>query len=574
MGADIVCQLLNLYFLALNGKILQYMKFVWALLFALFVSKGFCEINPEKVFVVANSSDEDSKSIASDYAKARSIPARNILLFDMPKSGIVDRQTYVDKIENPLIKKLSETGRVRLMPLNRKDSYGREEYVLLDFDIDYIVLCRGVPWGINPSSNSPKGAPKSDCASVDSELSARFLPAKTLSGFVKNPLFGNYKNPEIFRTYAIMRVARLDGATPKDARSLYESAIYAETFGLRGRAYIDKSQKVKGGDDWLDACKRILEDNGYEVSEDTLPRLYPFDYRMDAPAFYFGWYSFVPSTHFKLEKFRFAPGGFGLHIFSFSARNLRSNNEWCARFANCGVAATYGNVFEPFLGPIHQPHKVLEGLVNGLCAGESAYAAIPVLSWQGVFLGDPFYRPFKVPLDAQIAMIDFGKIDEYSQYAVIRKMNSMLKNNDRDGALTFGRSYIGKIPDNALIWKLCQIAESIGDSTFAEHFALELYGREPWKDDMWVGLSMELANFLSSTGKKANVSKSMGIYSALCGRIKDFDFAQVAVSHARNTAKTYGFNFDSNLTAADETVKRILEERRIAAEKAKAAKAK
>ena len=53
---------------------------------------------------------------------------------------------------------------------------------------------------------------------------------------------------------------------------------------------------------------------------------------------------------------------------------------------------------------------------------DAAYYALPVLSWQSIVIGDPLYRPFAVPLSAQ--MKDSAALPpKLAGYAVIRRMN-------------------------------------------------------------------------------------------------------------------------------------------------------
>lgn len=144
---------------------------------------------------------------------------------------------------------------------------------------------------MNPSPNSPAPNPPksfSDAASVDSELSDRFVSSKKLAGFLKNPLFNNYSWGMTPSIAGVIPVARLDGAARADAEGLVKSAIEAEKRGIAGRVYIDKSKREKTGDRWLDAAAKILSAAGFDVSENSEPGLFGCADRMDAPAFYFG----------------------------------------------------------------------------------------------------------------------------------------------------------------------------------------------------------------------------------------------------------------------------------------------
>jgi len=48
-------------------------------------------------------------------------------------------------------------------------------------------------------------------------------------------------------------------------------------------------------------------------------------------------------------------------------------------------------------------HHAAAGIKAGAELGRAAYYATPALSWQTIVIGDPLYRPFAVPLEAQLA---------------------------------------------------------------------------------------------------------------------------------------------------------------------------
>lgn len=253
---------------------------------ALFALCARAEVLPSKVYVVANSDDPDSLAIADFYASARGIPKGNIVGLPMPKAGKISKAEYFEKIENPLVAELAKRGALKAVKLGGREPSGREIYSYVSHDIGFLVLCRGVPWGVNPSPNSPAPNPPksfSDAASVDSEISGRFVSSKSFAGFVKNPLFNNYSwamTPSITGT---IPVARLDGVSRADVEASVRNALEAEKKGVRGRVYIDESKREKTGDKWLSAAGKILSAAGFDVSENTEPRLFGFADRMDAP---------------------------------------------------------------------------------------------------------------------------------------------------------------------------------------------------------------------------------------------------------------------------------------------------
>ena len=185
---------------------------------------------------------------------------------------------------------------------------------------------------------------------------------------------------------------------------LVDHALVAERTGLAGRAYVDIGGIHPDGDRWLESTAKQLAELGFDLDVDRDPTTLPVTARFDAPALYFGWYANDLNGPFALPSFQFPPGAIALHIHSYSARTVRSATEaWCGPLVARGVTATVGNVFEPYLQLTHDPSLLLRALARGMTFGEAATYAIPALSWQGVAIGDPLYRPFAVPLATQLS---------------------------------------------------------------------------------------------------------------------------------------------------------------------------
>lgn len=504
---------------------------------ALFALCARAEVLPSKVYVVANSDDPDSLAIADFYASARGIPKGNIVGLPMPKAGKISKAEYFEKIENPLVAELAKRGALKAVKLGGREPSGREIYSYVSHDIGFLVLCRGVPWGVNPSPNSPAPNPPksfSDAASVDSELSGRFVSSKKLAGFLKNPLFNNYSWGMTPSIAGVIPVARLDGAARADAEGLVKSAIEAEKRGIAGRVYIDKSKREKTGDRWLDAAAKILSAAGFDVSENSEPGLFGCADRMDAPAFYFGWYTFRPCGYFAEKGFSFPRGASALHIYSFSASDMRNAANWTPAFVSKGAAAVFGNVYEPYLGGTHHPHVYALALARGMSSGEAATAAMPFLSWQGVFVGDPLFKPFKTGLDAQMRAIDSGSADALSQYSVIRVMNRIAREKGAAAAFDFGSKYVGKIPDGALLWKLSQAAAAEGNSAESVRLASGALGRDLYSEASNRGLAMEICRYLIPRGGAQSAKAAL---ERLAGLSDSMEYVGAVASLARELSK-------------------------------------
>lgn len=506
---------------------------------ALFALCARAEVLPSKVYVVANSDDPDSLAIADFYASARGIPKGNIVGLPMPKVGKISKAEYFEKIENPLVAELAKRGALKAVKLGGREPSGREIYSYVSHDIGFLVLCRGVPWGVNPSPNSPAPNPPksfSDAASVDSEISGRFVSSKSFAGFVKNPLFNNYSwamTPSITGT---IPVARLDGVSRADVEASVKNALEAEKKGVRGRVYIDESKREKTGDKWLSAAGKILSAAGFDVSENTEPRLFGFADRMDAPAFYFGWYAFNPAGYFADKNFKFPAGASALHIFSFSAANMRDRNSWTPAFTAEGASATFGNVYEPYLGGTHYPHVYVLALARGMSAGEAATAAMPFLSWQGVFVGDPMFKPFKTDLKKQMENIDAGEIDELSQYSVIRMVNSISKKGGARAAFDYASKYVGKMPDAALLWKLAQLAAADKNTSASEQLARDALSRDIYSKVSDRGLAFEICAYLIPLSQQSRAA-ARGSLERLAGLSEDGEYLVAVARLAKELSK-------------------------------------
>ena len=338
-----------------------------------------------------------------------------------------------------------------------------------------------------------------------------------------------------------MRVARLDGAEYADVENSLKGAILAEKEGLRGRGYIDKSLREKTGDMWLESAGKIIRDMDFDVSVDEGRPLFGFEHRFDGIAIYFGWYRSIMCNYFIEDGFHFAPGAVGFHIYSFSAVDMRKRTNWTPGFVYLGSGMTVGNVYEPFLGATHRPDIMMQALAAGLSAGEAAYASIPVLSWQNIYVGDPMYSPFKVSLEEQLKRIDAGASDDYSQYVIVRMMNRINGVSGAKDAVEFGRKYLGKFQDYAILWKMFELDEN---AAAREECARTLFERRIWEVADFYGLAMQLADYFEKDGGDAQ--SAMEIYDSLLAYPKNDAFERFIVARAESLARAKSLGLPSN----------------------------
>lgn len=349
--------------------------------------------------VVYNANDPESRSLAEYYAGRRGIPNDRLIGLDCPLTEVVSRADFRRRIKLPLREKLVAEGWWKLS--------GGE---VVDTSIRFVALIRGVPLKIEPDPGIPSAktdermpaaiASRND-ASVDSELACMGLSASPAAGIVENPYFGRFTPILEESVYpGLLLVSRLDAPTASIVRAMIDDAVMVERDGLWGWAYVDGRDITSGGysegDQWMRRIVEIFRRNGVPTIFDNQPSTFAPDFPVTDAAFYFGWYAGDLNGPFAGEGFSFVPGAVAVHLHSYSAGSLRTTTmNWCGPLLARGAAATLGNVYEPYLSLTANLDVFLDRLVSGLTLAESGYMSQRAVSWMGVVLGDPLYRPFK-----------------------------------------------------------------------------------------------------------------------------------------------------------------------------------
>ena len=353
--------------------------------------------------VVFNRSDPDSETLAKYYAVRRNTPDDHLVGLICPAAEEISRSDYDSAIAGPL-RTLFQTRGWWAMSKN-----GDGQLIVRQTSIRFLAIIRGIPLKIAPDPTIPpatfsEGLPSliaaRNEASVDSELAALGVPVPSVAGVIRNPYFRSYKPILDGSIYpGLLLPARLDGPSPLIVRGMIDDSISTERDGLWGWAYVDARGITDGayaeGDCWLKNAVASMRALGlpvlFENTEPTLPAGYP----VTNPAVYYGWYAGSVNGPFAEPGFQFRPGAVAVHLHSFSASTLRSTTEnWCGPLLARGAAATLGNVYEPYLSLTANLGVFQDRLMTGFTLAESGYMAQRVLSWMGVVIGDPLYRPY------------------------------------------------------------------------------------------------------------------------------------------------------------------------------------
>ena len=459
-----------------------------------------------RVILLANSRQPESVQLAEFYAAKRGVPKTNIIALPLPEAESISWRQFIDQVYRPVQYELYHRGWIDGTASSLQDRLGRARYALTGHHISYLVVCRGVPLRINEDvslldENAGRRVGRllyKDEAAVDSELSLLAQSGSEITGTVPNPFFDK-DDVSAVDAGTVIKVSRLDGPTFESARELVVSALEGERTGLLGRYYIDLKGPHPDGDQWLEATQRQLEALGFDGEVERTAASFDPAARFDAPVFYFGWYADDLNGPFAVEGFKFPPGAIAVHIHSFSARTLHSDTQgWCGPFVARGVAATLGNVFEPYLQLSHRPDLFFQALSQGKNFGDAAYFALPVLSWQSVAIGDPLYRPFKISLAGQLRHPD--KLPAgLAPYALIRRANALLHQGKTAEAWIGLRTGLRDRPGLALAIacaKLAFAANASPDALAALNTVASMgeFGAEDWT------LARDVARLLAAHG--------------------------------------------------------------------------
>lgn len=438
-------------------------KCILGLVFILFLGSNGTVFASEdsithQVYVLVNSLSKESKEIADFYTTRRGIPKSNILALEMSLKEEISIEDYVRTIHNPLLKMLLERKLVQGVVDSRVDQWGRKKMSVASHDIAFLVTTHGVPLKFTDFSDEKTIEEKrTDAqsmeklqASVDSELSSILLNYySSFSGPIDNKLSGN-KDEAAWKQSRIIRTSRLDGPSVKTIKKRIEDSIYAEAYGLHGRAYFDLGGPYKLGDEWISKASELVKNAYYEIDLENTKELMGFANRLDAPAIYMGWYRQTAYGQWRDFSIRVPRGAIAYHLHSYSATTIRNKKKaWVGPLLEKGYATTFGYVYEPFLGLTVRPDLFIESLLAGNSLGEAYFLANPAISWQSILIGDPLYRPFLKSLSDQLETTQGGISKNYIYLNEYYKNKELLGEHE---AVTIAKRRLFENPNLALMF--------------------------------------------------------------------------------------------------------------------------
>lgn len=338
----------------------------------------------ERVLVVINDRSPRSRAIGEYYARKRAIPPAQVLRLKTSTSEEISREEYDRELAAPIAAFLRGKGWIDR--------------------IHYIVTTHDVPLKIRGKVDRT-----GDAAAVDSELATLYQQLRGLNvpvhGFIDNPYY-RQKGPFNHPQNALYMVTRLTGYTFEDVKRMIDKSLVARN---RGKVVLDlKGFALGDGNYWLKLAagqaprNRVVIDESDNILTDIA----------DVIA-YASWGSNDPSRKSRFARMGWLPGAIATEYVSTDGRTFMepppnweigpwgnrlryfagSPQSLTADFIREGATGASGHVYEPFLQYTPRPNVLVQAYVReGRNLAESFYAAMPVLSWMNVIVGDPLCR--------------------------------------------------------------------------------------------------------------------------------------------------------------------------------------
>jgi len=474
----------------------------------------------DHLLVVYNQNDFNSKHLAEYYASQRNIPEERVLPISCATAEEITRAEFEKTIRQPILFYLLQKN---WMTRGNSETHIGSRVIRLVVathnDIWAIVLMRGVPLKVAPDPSDDdtmehEPSLQSNAASVDSELALLPVFGFPKGGFVPNVFFDaqGLRQHRVGSELAknVILVSRLDGPTPGDVRRMIDDTLFAEKNRLAGLAVVDTRgiTDVKNGyisgDVWLRNARKMLDQDGWLVKFDDKPDVLPATDPCNQVALYLGWYSDHAEGPWVTAPDRFVRGAIAYHLHSFSADTVRSEtSNWVGPLIAHGAAATMGTVYEPYLALTPHEDIFTKRILAGDYFAEASYASIPGLSWMVTVVGDPLYRPFRVPLESALANVGTPHTD-HDDWLLLQQMQRKIiamRNDAKTVPLTesFNMSGMGPVGNEGLGDILDKLQDTHSGYSVDEAYKKALATYTLPIDQIRVGL--KLAQYYSNHGQ-------------------------------------------------------------------------
>lgn len=366
---------------------------------ALRVGTALAGGGPENVLVIIDPDDHDSLYLGNYYARARRIPAGNVIYLDQ------DAADYAALVNHQLEAVLGE--------LSNRD---------IADHIDYVVLASGTVYRVSASGH----VTEEDCTDLSrfsvgsaymlahlaneilagdseegfgltsTELNQYFSPTDSAIAFAGSVGWqgGDPSSAPGAPRYFIgaqLGYTGLRGNTPGEIVALIDRSVGADGTRPAGTFYYmkttDEARSAPRDPFFAEAIDSIVALGGQAVQiEDVLPCGHH-----DCLGIMTGWANPPVST----ADLTIPPGAFCDHLTSWAATFDKSSQTKVSAWIAKGAGGSHGTVEEPCAVAGKFPHPRLHVYYyQGLSLGESVLRSLGYLPYQGLIYGDPLTQPF------------------------------------------------------------------------------------------------------------------------------------------------------------------------------------
>ncbi len=375
--------------------------------FAAATTTGPIQHTAAEVLLVINSDSPTSQAVGAYYQQARGIT--NVVTIQCqdsatdPDNEAIDYPDYLTEIADPI-----------------------STYLATHPAINFIVLTKGIPLGVEDAPYGSGEKLGDGVASVDSCLAALNYPkvvgarkvalnSKYYAGNIGYAYLNRYYNATAAFTHAKFGgylVTRLDGYTEAEAESLVDNSLAADGSVGTGPILLDVEPDYN-----IYPIGNPLETDNQFYNADMLnlgsileASSIPCDVAITETfvgnqSNLLGYFSFGSNDdNFSVSAYdslSFAPGAIGDTAVSTSARTMiGSPGQWPAEDQSLiadliahGITGAEGYVSEPQIY-VSSPSLDMTHYLQGFTLAESFYAGNEFIAWEGVILGDPLCAPY------------------------------------------------------------------------------------------------------------------------------------------------------------------------------------
>jgi uncharacterized protein (TIGR03790 family) len=372
---------------------------------------------PLNVLVLYNGDIAESAELALHYAALRSVPDQHLCALH----GLEEEKTQVSWEEY--------SEHIHAPFLDCMDALDAADA------IDFLVLVRGLPYEVLPSSGSTSlsamlqvsmsdlagegaempsvynphfinGHPQAGDYTLANPYSGPYVASTTIVRSVSQPSFQRVGDEVVSGlwdlTDSLFIVTRLDGFDYADAAAAVDSAVSSdESFPTDPFLCMASSDTARGArDPECEFAIRQLDAIGF-------PAMWLPDFDAELSGYGVSAY-FTGSAELTgaIDGLDYAPGAIACNLTSYGARSENffcdASGEVCpetevqtsvARFVRAGASGVHGTVEEPYNNCFpNAGTMLLYALGYGL--GESFFFNQPYLYWRNMVIGDPLAAPY------------------------------------------------------------------------------------------------------------------------------------------------------------------------------------